>query len=343
LVTREHVAAGPLRAVVCNSGNANACNGPQGLSDARAMAQLTAEALGCAEHEVAVASTGVIGQPLDMEKVSAGIREAAGQHTADGGEAAAQAIMTTDTRAKALAVAFECDGRLVRLGGMAKGSGMIHPNMATMLAFLTTDAAFDPATLEGALKYAVDRSFNAITVDGDTSTNDMALLLANGAAGVACPPGSAAFDRFQEALVYLCRQLARWIVADGEGATKLVAIQVSGAPDFAAARQIGKSVATSALVKTALYGEDANWGRIICAAGYSGVTFDPDRVDISIGPLAVARGGMGLPFDEARAKEILGSSELTIAIDLHQGEAEATVWTCDFSYEYVKINASYRS
>lgn len=343
-VTREHVQGGFLRAIVCNSGNANACTGPQGMADARRMAELTAAALGVAPQEVAVASTGVIGVPLPMDKIASGIHKAAQLLSTEGGRDAAEAIMTTDKVPKELAIELEIKGRPVRIGAIAKGSGMIHPNMATMLAFVTTDAAIEPAALQAVLRRSVERTYNRISVDGDTSTNDMVVVLANGLAGHApLTLDDPELARFEQALDYVNTALAKAIARDGEGATKLIEVRVVGAAGEADAVQAARTIARSNLVKTAIYGEDANWGRIVCAAGYSGVDFDPERVDVFIGPLPVARDGRGLAFDEERAKEILRASEVTVTVDLKAGPAAATAWTCDLTENYVKINASYRS
>ena len=343
-VSREHLQRGPVRAIVCNSGNANACNGPQGLADARRMAALAARAVGVEPHEVLVASTGVIGVPLPMEKIEAGIQKAALALSESGSAAAAEAIMTTDTRPKEAALSLQIGGRSVKVGGIAKGAGMIHPNMATMLAFITTDAAVEKAFLQASLRQAVDRSFNMVSVDGDTSTNDMVVVLANGrAGGETIEAGSAAAWAFQEALTALCIRLARMIAADGEGATKLIEITARGAATQEDARRVVRAIATSPLVKTAVYGEDANWGRILCAAGYSGAAFDPDCASVFLGDLPVYREGSGLPFDETRAKEILRAKEVRITVDLGAGAEEATGWTCDLTYDYIRINASYRS
>ncbi len=333
-----------MRAIVANSGNANACNGERGMEDARAMAAAAAKALGVETEQVFVASTGVIGQPLAIDKVEAGIKQAASVLSIDGGEDAARAIMTTDTRKKERAVVVDINGVQVRIGGIAKGAGMIQPNMATMLAFITTDCAINEDLLQEALKEAVDESFNMITVDGDTSTNDTVIILANGQAGN--PPiqeKDGAYSAFLAGLKDLTRELAKDIVRDGEGATKLVEVKVKGARDFAAARQVAKAIANSNLVKTAIFGCDANWGRIICAAGYSGVDFIPEQVDIYLGDEQVAAKGAGLPFDEDRAKKILEQDEVAITVDLHMGGGLATVWTCDLTYDYIKVNASYRS
>jgi len=343
-VTREHVQGGFLRAIVCNSGNANACTGPQGMADARRMAELTAAALGVAPQEVAVASTGVIGVPLPMDKIASGIHKAAQLLSTEGGRDAAEAIMTTDKVPKELAIELEIKGRPVRIGAIAKGSGMIHPNMATMLAFVTTDAAIEPAALQAVVRGSVERTYNRISVDGDTSTNDMVVVMANGMAGHApLTLEDPELETFAQALDYVNGALARSMVRDGEGATKLVEIRVVGARSEEDAVQIGRSISRSNLVKTAIYGEDANWGRILCAAGYAGVEFDPNRVDVYIGELLVAQNGAGLSFDEAKAKEILHEPDVVLTVDLKAGPAAATVWTCDLTYEYVKINASYRT
>lgn len=344
-VTRAHLEEGDaVRAIVVNSGNANACTGPRGLDDAKAMARKTAHALGVTESEVLVASTGVIGVPLDMGKIETGIDQAANLLSADGGTEAAQAIMTTDTRPKEAALRVQVGDSTFTLGAMAKGSGMIHPNMATMLAFITTDAGVERSFLQAALRQAVDRSFNLISVDGDTSTNDMVVLLANGAAGgVSIRSGTDFAEAFQAALNRLCITLAKMIAADGEGATKLVEVVARGAHSEEDARKVVRAISTSPLVKTAIFGEDANWGRILCAAGYSGADLDPDKTRVYLGELAVFADGQGLPFDEAQAKEILARSEVRITVDLGAGDAEATGWTCDLTYDYIKINADYRT
>lgn len=344
LVTREHLAGGRAQAIVVNSGIANACTGEQGVSDARRMALLTGELLGIAPEHVVVASTGVIGVPLPMEKIAEGIRRAARELSATGSGDAAEAIMTTDTTPKEYAVRFSCGGKVVTVGGIAKGSGMIHPNLATMLAFITTDAAVSPEALDDALRWAGDRSFNAITVDGDTSTNDMVICLANGLAGNEQIMGSEPeFFLFRDALLEVCRELAKMIARDGEGATKFLEVRVKGARSEEEGRMIARAVASSNLVKTALFGEDANWGRIISAAGNAGVHFDPNRVDIYLGDLRVAARGTGLSFDEERARSILEGREVFVTIDLKQGDAEAVAWGCDLSFDYVRINAQYRT
>lgn len=343
-VTREHMQAGPIRAIVCNSGNANACNGPQGDEDARQMAQEVAALLSIQPEEVAVASTGVIGVPMPMDKITAGIRAAAELLRRDGGSDAAEAILTTDTVPKEVAVALEMGGRQVTIGAMAKGSGMIHPNMATMLAFVTTDAQVEPGFLQRLVSAAVDRSFNLVTVDGDTSTNDMVVCLANGCGDhPPIEPGTEEAEAFAWALEWVMRHLARAIARDGEGATCLVEVRVVGAPDEETARRIARSVSGSNLVKTAVHGRDANWGRILCAAGYSGADFDPMRADLTIGDVLVASQGRGVDFDEAAATEALSGEEVHIILNLNSGSASATAWTCDLTSDYIKINASYRT
>lgn len=344
LVTREHLAGQTAQAIVVNSGIANACTGEQGLADARQMALWTAEMLGIAPEHVVVASTGVMGVPLPMQKIEAGIRRAVKELSVAGGGAAAEAIMTTDTTPKEYAVKFTCGGKEITVGGIAKGSGMIHPNLATMLAFIATDAAISPEALYDALRWAGDRSFNAVTVDGDTSTNDMVVCLANGLAGNEPITGQGSdFLLFQDALFEVCRELAKMIARDGEGASKFLEVRVKGAACEEDGRKIARAVASSSLVKAALFGEDANWGRVLSAAGNAGVPFEPDRVDIYLGDLQVAAQGTGLAFDEDRARAILEGREVIITIDLKQGEAEAVAWGCDLSFDYVRINAQYRT
>lgn len=350
LLNMEHLKQtnGKAQAIIINSGNANACTGEQGNRDALTMARLTGEKLGIPPQEVLVASTGVIGQLMPMDKIAAGIELAVAGLSETGGSDAAQAIMTTDTVPKEIAVTFSLEGKEVTIGAMAKGSGMIHPNMATMLCFITTDVAVETASLKQALKTAVDATFNMLTVDGDTSTNDLVLIMANGQAGdEELTAESDGYQDFVEALTYVCRDLTRKIAGDGEGATKLLEVQVKNAPSLHDARLVAKGVASSNLVKTALFGEDANWGRIICAAGYSGAQFDPDKVDIflksSVGELQTAAQGAGISFEEEQAALILKEKEIIFILDLHAGDAEATAYSCDLSYDYVKINADYRT
>ncbi|MEW5952208.1 MAG: bifunctional glutamate N-acetyltransferase/amino-acid acetyltransferase ArgJ [Bacillota bacterium] len=344
LVTMGRLKNNRARAVVVNSGNANACNGSRGLADAAAMAGETARLLGLPEDEVLVSSTGVIGQPLPMAKIIPGIQRAVAELSPGGGADAARAIMTTDLVPKEYAVKVEIGGREVIVGGMCKGSGMIHPNMATMLGFVTTDAAVSPAALTRALRQAVDDSFNMITVDGDTSTNDMVLLLANGAAGnPEIRAMGAEYDLFLAAITEVCARLAMAVAQDGEGATKLLEIRVRNAFSREDARRAARAVAASSLVKAAFFGEDANWGRILCAVGYSGARFQPERVDIFLGPLQVAGDGCSLPFSEERAAEILKEDHIIVNIDLKDGCDSATAWGCDLSCDYVRINGSYRT
>ncbi len=344
LLSMDRLARGKAQAVVVNSGNANACNGEQGMQDALTMTAEAANALHIPEEMVLVASTGVIGKKMPMDKVLPGVREAAGLVSPEGGSLAAQAIMTTDTYQKEAAVRLELGGKTVTVGGMAKGSGMIHPNMATLLGFITTDAAISDVCLKRALKYAVDRSFNMITVDGDTSTNDMVVIMANGMAGNDMIKGdSEDFMAFREALARVCDELAVAIARDGEGATKLIEVEVRNAGTEGDARLAARAVAGSSLVKAAIFGRDANWGRIICAAGYSGAVFDPEIVDIFLGDVQVAKDGGSLEFSEELALETLKGSTVKIIIDFKSGPFAATAWGCDLSYDYVKINADYRT
>ncbi|MGQ5710213.1 bifunctional glutamate N-acetyltransferase/amino-acid acetyltransferase ArgJ [Desulforudis sp. DRI-14] len=344
LVTMPRVASGKAQAIIINSGNANACNGREGLDDARVMGSLCARALGLPEEMVLVSSTGVIGQRLPMDRIASGIPLAVAELRTTGGTAAAEAIMTTDTVPKQAAVSFTLGGARVTLGGMAKGSGMIHPNMATMLAFVTTDAAVAPGALQRAVRNAVEVSFNMISVDGDTSTNDMLVVMANGLAGnEPLEPGSAGYAVFQRALDEVCIRLAKAIARDGEGATTLLEVRVVGAPTARDARLAARAICSSNLVKAAVFGRDANWGRIVCAAGYSGARFDPDDFDVYLGDLPVAVGGRALVFDEARASAILAGDPVVVTVDFKQGDGSAVAWGCDLSYDYVKINASYRT
>jgi glutamate N-acetyltransferase / amino-acid N-acetyltransferase len=345
LVSREHLRFKIHRAIVVNSGGANACTGEDGMNDARATAQMVAEYFNCDDREVLVASTGVIGVQLDMDKITSGVREATGRLSRRAWEHVAEAIMTTDTKPKRAGRSVKLGGAAMKISGVAKGSGMIHPDMATLLAFVTTDAAISKAALNAALKRAVNQSFNRVSVDGDTSTNDMLAVLANGAAGnkPITKPEGADFELFTKTLTDVCRDLAIQIARDGEGARKLITIRIRRAPDERAAEKIAATIATSPLVKTAIAGADANWGRILAAAGRSGVKFDLSKIEIKLGDLAVARHGVGLPFNEARALEILKREEVTITFDMRQGEAEVTEWTCDMTEDYVHINADYRS
>jgi len=340
-VTREAVEAGGVRAVVANSGNANAATGAQGIRDAYAMQGLAAEALGIEAEQVAVASTGVIGERLPMGNVSAGVRAAASELGGGGFE---EAILTTDTRVKEAVAWVEVGGRTVTVGGTAKGSGMIHPNMGTMLAFLTTDAAVERECIQKTLSRVTDLTFNRVSVDGDTSPSDMALLMANGAAGnEPLTLDSEDYPLFAKAVESVARELAREIARDGEGATRLVEVVVEGAAGEEDAAALAKSVVGSNLVKAAVFGEDANWGRVLVAMGYSGVAFDPEGVDLWFGPVKVFSRGEPAEHEEAEANTTLGGDEVRITASLSEGEASATVWGCDLSYEYVRINGSYRT
>ncbi|EEG77380.1 bifunctional glutamate N-acetyltransferase/amino-acid acetyltransferase ArgJ [Dethiobacter alkaliphilus] len=344
IVSRENLQNGKARAVICNSGNANACSGEQGLQDARRMAALTAEMLSIDPGEVVVSSTGVIGQYLPMEIVDAGIRQVTKSLSPQGGPDAAEAIMTTDLISKEVAYEVQIGGETVTVGGIAKGSGMIHPNMATMLAFITTDCAISTELLQKALKYTVDRSYNLITVDGDTSTNDMAVMLANGLAGNAeITSENQDYQRFVEVLQRVNTELSQKIVRDGEGATKFLEVRIEHAASFLDGKTLAMGILDSNLVKTAFFGEDANWGRIVSAMGQTDVEFYPERVNIWLGDLQVTKDGQGLHFDEDHAKEILKHKDITIRVDLGMGEETVTAWGSDLSYEYVTINASYRS
>ncbi len=346
-VTKKHLADGRARAVLCNSGNANTCNA-DGEEVAEAMCAALAEELGLSAEDVLVASTGVIGQPLNLASIRSGIPPLVQSLSPDGSGLAAEGIMTTDTVAKEVAVEFTLDGKPCRLGGIAKGSGMIHPNMATMLVFLTTDAAVSPAMLEKALRTDVSSSFNMVSVDGDTSTNDMVVLLANGLAGNAeITAEGEAFATFMRALNTVTVCLCRMLAGDGEGATRLLECTVRGAKDTQTARTAAKSVICSSLVKSAMFGADANWGRVLCALGYSGADIRIDGVGVSFvsakGCVEVCRNGAGVPFSEELAKEILLEKEIEIRVTVGDGPGEATAWGCDLTYDYVKINGDYRT
>ncbi len=343
-VTREHLANQRAQAVIVNSGNANAC-APDGLENANRQAAACAKLLGLPQNDVIVCSTGVIGQRLNIECIEANL------HTLTlspyGSDAAATAIMTTDTTEKSAAVSFPVGGKICHLGGICKGSGMIHPNMGTMLCFLTTDCAIDGDLLQTLLHKAVQKSFNRVSVDGDTSTNDTCCILANGLAANETITDAEAATVFYEALEAVCITLARKIAADGEGASRLMTCTIHGARDEDTAEGLAKAVCKSSLVKAAMFGADANWGRILCAMGYSGKTFDPEMVDVvfssTAGSVAVCEAGRALDFDETLAKEILSQSEVTIEVDLHDGDSSVTAWGCDLTYDYVKINGDYRT
>jgi glutamate N-acetyltransferase/amino-acid N-acetyltransferase len=334
-----------IRALVVNSGNANACTGDRGIEDAREMVRVTARAARVHESEVLISSTGVIGQILPIEKIAAGIVRSALLLSKKGGSDAAEAILTTDTFVKELAVQTTVNGMTVTLGGIAKGSGMIAPNMATMLAFVTSDAAIAPPLLTTALKKAVDTSFNRITVDGDTSTNDMVAVLANGLAGnsLLTAESDPGYNEFCEALQYVLLRLSKMIVLDGEGATKFVEITVAGAGSDADAAKAAKSIATSNLVKTAINGEDANWGRILAAVGNAGIDFKPTETEIFFGHVPILQKNYQIDFSEEEAKQVLSQKEINIRVQLNGGPGVATFWTCDLSKDYVAINANYRT
>ncbi len=341
VLSRRNLANGSARAIVVNSGNANACTGRQGEADAVAMAEATARSLGLCADEVVVASTGVIGVPLPMDKIQGGIEKAVASLSEDGSARAADAILTTDTFPKESAVEVELSRGTARIGGIAKGSGMIAPDMATMLAFLTSDASVHPEDLRRMLASVAERTFNSITVDGETSTNDMVVAMANGASGVKVEHED--LPAFEEAFEEVCTELAKLIVKDGEGATKILEIAVSGAESEVDAKRAAMAIANSNLVKTALFGCDPNWGRIAVALGHSGVRLDPAGISMKMGGIAVLSGGSPLPFDERAASDELAKSEVRIEVDLGIGEGNATVWTCDLSYDYVRINSEYRT
>ena len=338
------VKTGTAHAIAANAGCANACTGEQGDKDARAMQSITAEALGCQADDVIVASTGVIGVNLPMDKMEKGLKQAAASLSDNGSEKAGNAIITTDTYSKACATEITLGGKKVRFGAIAKGSGMIQPNMATMLCFITTDAAIDSKLLQAALSEAVEVSFNMISIDGDMSTNDMAIVLANGAAGnPEITSKDADYETFKQTLQDICQGLAQRIASDGEGATKFLTVNVKGTKSFADAKTIGMSVAKSPLVKTAFFGEDPNWGRVICAVGYAGIPMDPQKTVVKFGGIPVYANGVGVAFDEEALRDVMAQHDIVIDIDMGDGDGEATVWTCDFSYEYVKINGEYHT
>lgn len=346
-ITKQHIADGMAQAIICNSGNANTCNA-NGIEIAGQMSTLVGSALGIAPEDVVVASTGVIGQPLDVTPIANGIPALVAGLSSDNGAAAAEAIMTTDTVPKEIAVEFTLGGKTCRLGGIAKGSGMIHPNLATMLVFLTTDAAISAEMLQKALSTDVQSTFNMVSIDGDTSTNDMVTILANGMAGNAeIAADGADFAAFMQALNTVTVHLCRCIAADGEGATRLLECRVTGAKDAATAKTVAKSVVCSSLLKAAMFGADANWGRVLCAIGYSGADVDVTKVSVAFrsakGAIMVCENGAGVPFSEEQAKEILLEKEIEILISAGTGSGSATAWGCDLTYDYVKINGDYRT
>jgi len=347
LVTREHIKNGTARAVIVNSVNANTCNA-DGVEKAEKMCSLVSDELGIDVNDVIVASTGVIGQVLPIEPIANGMKELAEGLTYDGNSRAVEAIMTTDTQVKEVAVQFELGGKTCTMGGMLKGSGMIHPNMATTLTFITTDVDISAELLQRALSDVVKITLNRVSVDGDTSTNDMVCVLANGTAGnVPVNKENEDFDKFENALYAVMMNLARMMARDGEGATKLIECIVSGAETEKIAEIVAKSVITSSLFKAAMFGEDANWGRILCAVGYADADFDINKVDVAIGSVKgfidVCRNGAGVEFSEEKAKEILSEEEIIINISIGNGAGKAVAWGCDLTYDYVRINGDYRS
>jgi glutamate N-acetyltransferase/amino-acid N-acetyltransferase len=337
IVTRTHLERGPLRAIVANSGNANACTGEQGERDAIAMAEAAGAVVGCSPYEIAVASTGVIGQRLPVERIAAALPHIA--LTVDGWDDASRAIMTTDTRPKVTEREVHLTAGTVRIGGIAKGAGMIHPNMATLLAFITTDAAVEAGDLRRIVTHAADTTFNAISVDGDTSTNDTLLVLANGASGVT--PKGADLAAFEEGLHTVCADLARMIVADGEGATKVFEVRVRGAASAADARLAARTITNSNLVRTAIHGGDPNWGRVLAAAGRSGARVDDRRASVRIGDLFVYRTGAPVTVADADVRALFAAARVEIEVTLGLGDGQATAWGCDLSADYVRINAEY--
>lgn len=347
-VTRKNLANGKAQAVICNSGIANTCNA-DGVEKAQAMCDLAAEYTGVSADDVIVGSTGVIGQPIDLEPIQNGMQELADGLSENGSDAAAEAIMTTDTIKKHISVSFDLDGKTCTIGAIAKGSGMIHPNMATMLSFITTDANITAECLKSALLWCVERTYNMLSVDGDTSTNDTVAIMANGL----CENSridtvdSENYQKFCRALFKICNYVVSMLAKDGEGATKLVLCEVNNAKTEEIAKTCAKSVIRSPLVKTAMFGSDANWGRVLCALGYAGADIDVTKIDVSFvsrkGEIFVCRNGAGIEFSEEKAKEILLEDEITIKVDLNDGEFSATAYGCDLTYEYVKINGDYRT
>ncbi len=345
LLSREHLNNPVAQAIIVNSGNANACTGDQGLDNARKMAALVGEQLNVEPENVLVSSTGVIGVQLSMDAIEKGIQRAAATLRNDGGHDAAQAIMTTDTVPKEVAVEVEVGGQTVRIAGMTKGAGMIAPNMATMLAFLATDTKISGAPLQEALRRSVDMSFNRVTVDTDSSTNDTVQILATGAAGnpeISDASGDS-YDAFCTGLEFVCIELAKKIAQDGEGATKMIEVAVKNAKNESEAELAARAIAESPLVKTAVFGRDANWGRIMMAVGKSEARFDPYEVDIWLGDYQLVKKGMDSGFDEEKAVQLFSEDTVVITVNLNAGDADATMWTCDYSYDYIKINADYRT
>ena len=344
IVDKEHIKNGKAHAIVANAGCANACTGEIGLKNAQEMAKLAAAELGCDPYDVLVGSTGIIGVNLPMDKMAAGIKAAAAELSEEGSVNAGNAIITTDTYSKACSFAVEIGGKEVRFGAIAKGSGMIQPNMATMLCYISTDANIGAPLLQKTLSDIVEVTFNMISVDGDTSTNDTLLVLANGEAGNAkITEKGAAYDKVVEVLHAISEGMAERIASDGEGATKFLKIHVHGTKSFADAKTVGMAVANSPLVKTAFFGEDPNWGRVICAVGYAGVPIAPEKTVVKFGGIPVYANGVGASFDEKALRDVMSEHDIVIDIALGLGDADATVWSCDFSYEYVKINGEYHT
>ena len=344
IVSREVVKGGKAHAIVANAGCANACTGETGLANARKMAALAAAQVGCAPEEVLVGSTGIIGVNLPMDKLEAGIKAAAAELSEDGSKNAGNAIITTDTYSKACSCEVEIGGKAVRFGAIAKGSGMIQPNMATMLCYITTDANISSQLMQKALSDIVEVSFNMISVDGDMSTNDTVLVLANGASGAAeIKEASPEYEKFYATLKEICQELSKRIAADGEGATKFLTINVKGTKTFEDAKTVAMSIAKSPLVKTAFFGEDPNWGRVICAVGYAGIPMVPEKTVIRFGGIPVYANGLGAEFNEDDIRRVMAEHDIVIDVEMGLGDAKATVWSCDFSYEYVKINGEYHT
>ncbi len=343
-VSKAVVATHTAHAIVANAGCANACTGAQGEADAAAMQKIAADALGCTSADVIVGSTGIIGQLLPMDKVERGIHAAVKALSSDGSVDAGNAIITTDTYSKAGATSVMIGGKEVRFGIIAKGSGMIRPDMATVLCFITTDADIDGVLLQDALSEVIEHSLNMISIDGDMSTNDMAIVLANGAAGnLKITEKNADYETFKETLLALCQGISEKLAADGEAATKFITVHVKGAASFVDAKTVGMSVANSPLVKTAFFGEDPNWGRVICAVGYAGVPMNPNHTTVTFGGIPVYADGMGVSYDADALRTVMTAHDIVVEVDLKDGDAEAKVWTCDFSYEYVKINGEYHT
>ncbi len=345
IVCRKHLSEPTAQAIIINSGNANACTGELGMVNAHRMATVTAEQLKIDETQVLVSSTGVIGQQLPMDKIEKGIQLAADALSTDGGADAAEAIMTTDTHPKSVAVEIEIGGKTVKIGGIAKGSGMIAPNMATMLSYLTTDVRINSETLQSALTRVVDNTYNLLTVDTDRSTNDTVIILATGNAENAeiVTSNGKDYETFCEGLLFVCTELVKMLARDGEGATKLVEVVVKRAKNRVDAEKAARAVAESPLVKTAVFANDANWGRIMMAIGKSGADFDPYQVDVLLGDYTLVRNGMDAGYDEEKATQLFDNDPVRITIDLRAGDAEITMWTCDYSYDYIRINADYRT